>query len=201
MAHVAAVALGTILAAGAIYALCRHLSCAPLPAALGAIAWALSPTLLEPELARTAVRVPGPSALVPFALAGAFSRERRRWPFLVVGVVCAIARWRVPEGLAAETGALEALVLAVLAGLGAQRLWDGEGGAAFLIGAAAAAAVALRSESGAAERLVEAAPAAAALLLAAVLSRETRARAGLVALVGLVATQRALEIGIAAVRR
>ena len=194
-------ALGTILAAAGIYALCRHLACAPFPAALGALAWALSPTLLEPGLARSPLRVLAPSALVPFALAGVFSRERRRWPFLVVGAVCAIARWRAPVGLATETGALEALVLAVLAGLGAQRLWDGEGSAAFVIGAAAAVVLAMRSDRGGAERLVEAAPAAAALLLAAALSREARARAGLVALVALVAAQRALEIGIAVARR
>src|SRR5262245_51470581 len=136
MAHAAAGVLATILAAAGVYGLCRHLSCARGPAAFGAAAWALSPPLVAPD--------PGPefaggmtSCLVPFAVAGVFSRERRRWPFIAAALVCLLARWRSTAQPSVGTAALESLVVAVLAGLGAQRLWDGEGGTAFAIGAAA----------------------------------------------------------------
>ena len=169
-----------------------------MPALFGAAAWAFSSALLTPGASTLGSAVP--SVLVPFALAGAFSRERRRWPFLALALVCLTLRWR----LSVVGGELEALVLAVLAALGAQRLWDGEGGAAFLVGAAAAAVAAARAPNGAtAAVLVEVLPAAAALVLAAVMSRQTRARAGVAALVALFAVQRALEIrlGAAAGRR
>ena len=198
MAHLAASILCIVAAGAGVYALCRHLCCARLPALLGAAAWAFSEALLSPGGAPPLAQA-GSSVLVPFALAGVFSRERRRWPFLALALVCVMLRWRLGATEGAGAAALEALVLAVLAGLGAQRLWDGEGGAAFLIGAAAAVIAALRgSDAGPAVVLVEALPAAAALALVSVLSREARARAGLVALVALFAVQRALEIGVGA---
>ena len=71
-----------------------------------------------------------------------------------------------------------------------------------MIGAAAAIALGLGPAGpGAPHRLLEAAPAAAALALAAASTREFRARAGLVALVALFATQRALEIAARPVSR
>ena len=192
MAERAAAVLSLIAAAAALYAICRELSCGRLSAAFGAAAWALSDSLLRPG---AATGTPAPSSLlVPFALAGVFSREKRRWPFLALGVVCLAFRWRPSAGAAAE---LETMVLAILAALGAQRLWDGEGGAAFLVGSAAAVVLAL-ARTTAPARLLEAAPAAAALLLVAFVSREFRARAGLVALLALFATQRGIEIGLGA---
>jgi hypothetical protein len=199
MTHLAIAALSMAVASAGVYALCRHLSCARLPALLGAAAWGFSEALLYPGATAPPLVHAGSSVLVPFALAGVFSRERRRWPFLALALVCVLLRWRLGPEVGAGGAALEALVLAVLAGLGAQRLWDGEGGAAFLIGAAAAVVAAIRgSDTGAAVVLVEALPAAAALALVSLMSRETRARAGLVALVALFAVQRALEIGVAA---
>ncbi|HWZ87133.1 MAG TPA: hypothetical protein VN032_13075 [Thermoanaerobaculia bacterium] len=197
MTHLAATALSVVLAAAGVYALCRHLSCARLPALFGAAAWAFSEALLAPGAGAPPLAHAASSVLVPFAVAGVFSRERRRWPFLALALVCITLRWRLGPAEGAGAAALEALVLAVLAGLGAQRLWDGEGGAAFVIGAAAALVAAVRgSDAGGAVVLVEALPAAAALALVAVMSRETRARKGLVALVALFAMQRALEIGV-----
>ncbi len=200
MAHFAAAVSCLSVAAAGVYVLCRQLSCARLPALFGAAAWAFSEELLAPGARATALEPAGPSVLVPFALTGVFSRERRRWPFLALALVCLTLRWRLPAvGTAGSRGELEAFVIAVLAGLGAQRLWDGEGGAAFLIGAAAALVVSVgRADAGLATWLVEAIPAAAALALAALTSREARARAGLVALVALFAVQRALEIGVEA---
>jgi len=113
-----------------------------MPALFGAVAFAFSGALLTPGASTLESAVP--SVLVPFALAGAFSRERRRWPFLALALVCLTLRWR----LSAVGGELEALVLAVLAALGAQRLWDGEGGAAFFVGAAAAAVASARGSNG-----------------------------------------------------
>lgn len=198
MAHLATSVLGIAAAAIGVYVLCRHLSCARLPASFGAAAWAFSEALLAPG-ADASGRL-GPSLLVPFALAGVFSRERRRWPFLALALVCVMARWRLGVAYgAAGPRELEALVLAVLAGLGAQRLWDGEGGAAFLIGAGAALIGAVRGErADLALWLVEAVPAAAALALVALTSREARARAGLVALVTLFGVQRVFEVGLGA---
>ncbi len=199
MAERVASVLSLAAAAAALYAIGRELRCNRFAAAFGSGAWVFSEAMLRPGAAGFDAFAPSP-VLVPFALAGVFSRERRRWPFLALAAACVAFRWRSARGLAA--GELEAMVLAVLAALGAQRLWDGEGGPAFLIGAAAAVAMAL-SRSGANEkvRIVEAAPAAAALLLVAFVSREFRARAGLVALVVLFALQRAAEIGIGGVPR
>jgi hypothetical protein len=194
MGHFAAAVLCIAAAGAGVYALCRHLSCARLPAIFGAAAWAFSEALLRPGAPR--FEQTGSSILVPFALAGAFSRERRRWPFLALALSCVTLRWRLGAAEAPGTAALEALVLAVLAGLGAQRIWDGEGGAAFLIGAVAAVIAALTRSSAGVAVLIEAVPVASALALAALMSRETRARAGLVALVALFAVQRALEIGL-----
>ena len=190
MAERLAAVLSLAAAAAALYAICRQLSCGRFPAAFGAAAWALSESMLRPGA--PAASLAAPSVLVPFALAGAFSRERRRWPFLALAAACLAFRWRSATGEAAPE--LEAMVLAVLAALGAQRLWDGEGGPAFLIGAAASVAVALTRNEAAASRVLEAAPSAAALVLVAIVSREFRARAGLVALVALFALQRAGEI-------
>jgi len=187
MAERAAAVLSLIAAAAAVYAICRDLRCGRFSAAFGAAAWVLSDSLLRPGAAAEA---PAASLLVPFALAGVFSREKRRWSVLGLAAVCLALRWR-SSGAAAE---LEALVLAILAALGAQRLWDGEGGPAFLVGAAGAFVFAL-ARTAASARLLEAAPVAAALLIVAFVSREFRARAGLVALVALFALQRAAEIG------
>jgi hypothetical protein len=191
MVERAAAVLSMIAAAAALYAISRQLSCGRFAAAFGAAAWPFSEPMLR--MGAAAAEGPTPSLLVPFAFAGVFSREKGRWPFLALAVVCIAFRWRAPGGVAAE---LEAMVLAVLAALGAQRLWDGEGGPAFLIGAAAALFLAL-SRTAAPARLLEAAPAAAALVLVAFVSREFRARAGLVALVLLFAVQRVAEIGVA----
>jgi hypothetical protein len=184
----AAAVLSLIAAAAAVYAICRDLRCGRFPAAFGAAAWVLSDSMLRPGAAAEA---PAASLLVPFALAGVFSREKRCWPILALAAVCLALRWRSSGAAAAE---LEALVLAILAALGAQRLWDGEGGPAFLVGAAGAFVFAL-ARTAASVRLLEAAPLAAALLLVAFVSREFRARAGLVALVALFTLQRAAEIG------
>lgn len=195
-----ALCLGVALLAG--FLLCRALACANLPALLGASAWAFSDPLLRPEvLAEAGSRGwPGPSLLLPFAVAGAFARSRARWPFLGLALVCFVERCRFwPGATPAAFGALDALVLAVLAALGAQRLWDGEGGPAFLLGAAAVvmagAHEALRGEE---TRIasIELALAGAALVLVAVISRQRRARSGLVALLVLLGSERALELGL-----
>ncbi len=193
MAERVASVLCLVAAATALYSICRGLWCGRFAAAFGAGAWVLSESMLRPA-ASGADAVAPPSLLVPFAVAGVFSRQRRRWPFLALAAACLAFRWRSAGGHTAAE--LEAMVLAVLAALGAQRLRDGEGGPAFLVGAAAALVHAL-SRSGWSDtaRLVEAAPAAAALLFVAFVSREFRARAGLVTLVVLLTLQRAAEIG------
>ena len=192
MVHLAAAAACLVFAAAGVYVLCRQLCCARLPAAFGAGAWTFSEALLSPGAPRGG---PGAAALlIPFAVAGAFSREKRRRPFLLLAAVCLAWRWRAGAG-AAGPAALEALVLSVLAALGAQRLWDGEGGAAFVIGAGAAAVAALcRTEPALGERLLEVLPTTAALAAVALTPREVRARAGVVALVVLFAAARAVEI-------
>jgi hypothetical protein len=199
-----ALCLGTALLAG--FLLCRALACANVPALLGAAAWALSDPLLRPDtLAQAGSRGwPGPSLVLPFALAGAFSRSRARWPFLGLALVCLVLRWRSSPGPTPEASrALDALVLAVLAALGAQRLWDGEGGPAFLFGAAAvvmAGAHAALEGPEARFAAVEVVLVAAAIVLVSVLSRETRARSGLVALLALLGAEKALELGLEAKR-
>lgn len=192
MAERAAAVLCLSSAAAGLYAICRQLHCGRFPAAFGSAAWVLSEAMLRPGAASGA-GFAASSVLVPFAFAGVFSREKRRWPFLLLALACVALRFR-PAPPAA--GPLEPLVLSVLAALGAQRLWDGEGGPAFLVGAAAAV-IAAFSRSGAGESAVwlEAIPAGAALGLVAGVSREFRARAGLVALVALFGLQRAAEIG------
>jgi len=189
---------GAALFAG--FLLCRTLGCARLPALLGACAWALSDPVFRAAAFREAgpAGLPAPSLLLPFALAGAFSRARARWPFLGLALACALLRWQSPTGAPhAAFGALDALVLAVLAALGAQRLWEGEGGPAFLIGAAAVAIAGVRAVlqgRGTAVAAVGVALVVAAIVLAALLSREARARAGLVALCALFALERALAL-------
>ncbi len=190
--------LGAVLGAG--FLLCRALGCARVPALLGAAAWALS----DPVFRTDALSEGGtggllvPSLLLPFAVAGAFSRARARWALLGLAVACALLEWRSSPGAGhVACGALDALVLAVLAALGAQRLWDGDGGPAFLFGAAGVAAAGARAAlqgpdfGMAAIRMV---PIAAAIVLVGVLSRERRARAGLVALCVLFGLERALAL-------
>ncbi len=197
MAERAAAVLCLASAAAGLYAICRQLHCGRFPSAFGAAAWTLSEAMLRPAASSGAATAS--SVLVPFAFAGVFSREKKRWPFLALAIACVALRWRAASPVA---GPLEALVLAVLAALGAQRLWDGEGGPAFLTGAAVAVAVALaRSDAAASVRWLEAVPAAAALGLVGVASREFRARAGLVALVALFGLQRAAEIGLGGASR
>jgi hypothetical protein len=189
--------IGAALLAG--FLLCRAFGCARLPALLGASAWALSdPVFRADAFLEAGSGLPVPSLLLPFALAGAFGRARARWPFLVLALVCALLRWRSSPGAApAASGALDAFVLAVLAALGAQRLWDGEGGPAFLIGAAGAAIAgvpaALRGPE-TAIAAVEVALVGTAIVVVALLSREARARAGLVALCALFGFERAIAL-------
>ena len=202
MSELAAAALSIAAAAFAAYGACRDLRCALWPARFAAAAFGLSGAILAPGLLDSPLPRVAPSLLLPFALTGVFSRERRRWPILALSVLCLAARWRAPAAPAqTSTALLEAFALAVLAGLGAQRLWDGEGGPAFTCGAAAALALALaRAPRDAATLLVEALPAAAALALVLLTSREVRARAGVAALIALFGFQRAGEIrlGVAA---
>ncbi len=195
--------LGAVLLAG--FLLCRTLGCANVPAWLGASAWALSDPVFRPDALREAgSSLPVPSLLLPFAVAGAFSRARARWPFLGLALACAALQWRSSPGAAhAAFGALDALVLAVLAALGAQRLWDGEGGPAFLFGAAGVSGAGVRAAlrgPGFGIAAIQMIPIAAAIILVSVLSRETRARAGLVALCVLFGLERALALELTAGR-
>jgi len=135
--------------------------------------------------------------LLPFAWTGLFSRERRKWPVIALAAVCVAVRLRPSAVAPLSTGLAEALVLSLLAGLGAQRLWDGEGGPAFTMGAAAALAIAVAHAPPTDPKtlLVEALPAAAALAVVAATSREQRARVGLAVLVALFGLQRIAEVG------
>ena len=199
MLSLAPACLGALLAG---FLLCRALACANLPALLGAAAWAFSDPLLEPgALAEAGSRWPVPSLVLPFALTGAFARSRARWPLLGLALVCLVERWRSPGSAPAACGPLDALVLAVLAALGAQRMWDGEGGPAFLLGAIAVVIAGLDSALRGPETRIAVlglVPVGTALILVAVLSRQTRARSGLVALLVLVGAERALELGLGA---
>jgi hypothetical protein len=197
MIELAAAAFAIAAAAFAAYRFCRDLHCAPWPARFAAAVFGLSGAVLVPGIAASAVPGVVPPLLLPFAWTGLFSRERRKWSVLALAAACLALRLR-PSAAAVLPGELaEALVLALLAGLGAQRLWDGEGGAAFTIGAAAALAFAVaEGKTDASTLLVEALPAAAALAVVAATSRERRARAGLAVLAALFATQRSLEIAI-----
>ena len=191
-------AFGAALFAG--FLLCRAIGCARLPALLGASAWALSDPVFRADVlpGSGSGGPPVASLLLPFALAGSFSRARARWPFLGLALACALLRWRSSPGPApAAFGALDALVLAVLAALGAQRLWDGEGGPAFLIGASAVAIAGARAVLRGPETAVaaiEVALVCAAIALVGLLSRQTRARAGLVALCALFGLERAVAL-------
>lgn len=166
------------------YALCRALWCDRLPSLLGGCAWALSGAVAM----ESSGAIPGGSLLLPFALTGAFSRGRGRWPFLLVAAGALALPHFEPVAL------VGALSVAVLAAFGAQRLWDGEGGPAFLFGAAAAAVLALWREPDL-STLGAMAPLAAGAVLTVSMSREARARAGVAALVLLFAAERVLEIG------
>src|SRR5262252_1556235 len=98
MVERAAAVLCLSAAAVALYAICRELRCGRFAAGFGAAAWVLSESMLRPGAAPDA---PTPTLLVPFALAGAFSREKRRWPFIALGAACLAFRWRGPAGAAA----------------------------------------------------------------------------------------------------
>jgi hypothetical protein len=197
MSELATAIFAVAAAAFAAYGLCRDLHCAPWPARFAAAAFGLSGAVLAPGVAASAVPGVVPPLLLPFAWTGLFSRERRRWSVLALAAACLVLRLRPSSSAVLSTELAEALVLSLLAGLGAQRLWDGEGGAAFTLGAAAALAFAVAGAKMNAETLlVEALPAAAALAVVAATSREHRARAGLAVLVGLFATQRTLEIAV-----
>jgi hypothetical protein len=160
--------------------------------------------------------------LLPFAFAGLFSRSRSRWMFAVLGILGLLIGART-----ALAGALAKLPLfdialndrliflttfstCVLAALGADRLRDGEGGAAFLAGAAGSLLIlawlfarfraqmaSLELPAGEARErlLLQAVPLVAAIALIAFLSRTRRASAGLAALVAIFAVERALEAG------
>jgi hypothetical protein len=196
MSQLAAAALAVAAASLAAYGLCRDLRCAFWPARFAAAAFGFSGAVLAPGAAASLPALV-PPLLLPFAWTGLFSRERRRWSVLALAVSCLALRLRPALSPAGTTELAEALVLALLAGLGAQRLWDGEGGAAFAFGAAAALAIAVEGAgTDASTLLVEALPAAAALAVVAATSRELRARAGLAVLIALFTAQRALEIAV-----
>ena len=196
MSQLAAAALAVAAAAFAAYGLCRDLHCGPWPARFAAAAFGLSAAVLAPGTAASPISAAVPPLLLPFAWTGLFSRERRRWSVVALAATCVAVRLRPVAVPALSTELAEALVLSLLAGLGAQRLWDGEGGPAFTIGAAAALALAVAGARSNAALLVEALPAAAALAVVAATSRELRARAGLAILVVLFTAQRVLEIAV-----
>jgi hypothetical protein len=195
MSQLGAAALAVAASSLAAYGLCRNLYCRPWPAGFAAAAFGLSGAVLTPGIADAPFPAVVPPLLLPFAWSGLFSRERRRWPILALAASCIAVRLRPFDAAALSASLAESLVLALLAGLGAQRLWDGEGGAAFMLGAFTALAISVAgARIDAAILLVEALPAAAALVVVAATSRERRARAGLAVLVALFAAQRALEI-------
>jgi len=197
MNPIAAAAVAVAAGALAAYGLSRDLHCAPWPARFAGTAFGLSGAVLSPGIAASAFPAFVPPLLLPFAWTGLFSRERRRWSVLALAAVCVAQRLRPASAPTLSTELAEALALSLLAGLGAQRLWDGEGGAAFLSGATAALALSVaRGKLDASALLVEALPAAAAMVVVASSSRELRARAGLAALVALFTLQRALEIAV-----
>jgi len=197
MSQLAAAVLAVAAAAFAAYGLCRDLHCGPWPARFAAAVFGLSGAVLAPGASAASIPASVPPLLLPFAWTGLFSRERRRWSVIALASACLALRLRPDAASALSTELAEALVLALLAGLGAQRLWDGEGGPAFTMGAAAALAIAVAgARTDAATLLVEALPAASALAVVAATSRELRARAGLAILVGLFTAQRALEIAV-----
>ena len=162
------------------------------------------------------------SLLLPFALAGLFSRCRLRWFFLGLALaglavstrtVAAQALAKVPLfdiALNERLVFLTSFSVCALAALGANRLREGEGARAFLAGAVGSVGilswlfVRYRSRmeglempsTYARERfLLQVVPLVAAIALVAVLSRKHRARAGLAAVVALFAAQRTLEAG------
>jgi hypothetical protein len=162
------------------------------------------------------------SLLFPFALAGLFSRCRSRWFFLVLGLL-GLAVWtktaaadavaRLPLfdiALNERLLLLTTFSLCVLAALGANRLRDGEGAPAFLIGAAVTLGtiawlfLRLRGRMEGLDMppaylrerlLLELAPLFLGIVIVAGLSRERRAGVGLAALLAVFAAARTLEAG------
>jgi hypothetical protein len=162
------------------------------------------------------------SLLFPFAVAGLFSRCRSRWFFLGLGLA-GLAVWmktpaadaiaRLPLfdiALNERLLLLTTFCLCVLAALGANRLGDGEGAPAFLVGAAIALVLIswlfLRLRGRIEDLgmptaylrqrlLLEIVPLGVGIAVVAGLSRERRARVGLAALVAVFATSRTLEAG------
>lgn len=196
MSQLAAAAIAVAAATCGAYGLSRDLHCGRWPAKFAAAAFGLSAAVLAPGTSAPSIPAAVPPLLLPFAWTGLFSRERRRWPVIALAVVCVAVRLRPAADSSLSTELAEALVLSLLAGLGAQRLWDGEGGPAFTIGAAAALAIAVaQAPTDARTLLVEALPAAAALAVVAATSREQRARVGLAVLVALFGLQRIAEVG------
>ncbi len=154
------------------------------------------------------------SLLLPFAVAGLFSRRREGWFFLGLALlgVAVYAQTPAADALAKlplfDIALNERLIfmtafsLCVLAALGANRLRDGEGVTAFVVGAIAS----LLGRAWLFHRLapdglssarfwLQAGPLAAATALLLLLPRERRATTGVALLVALLAAQRVLEAG------
>ncbi len=163
------------------------------------------------------------SILLPLALVGLFSRRRQRWGLLLVAAA-GIALWVRLRGVADLAGAVPLLDIAVLdyfvflavfgvamlAAIGAERLRDGEGRPAFIVGAlltiALLAAVSVRERSENEGRGLasadwrpslagQIAPVAVALVAMGALSRRHRAIAGAPLLVVVLAASRIAEAG------
>jgi hypothetical protein len=158
--------------------------------------------------------------LFPLALVGLFSRARARWFFLGLGLFCLSVCVKTPTAdlltklplfdiaLNERLVFLVAFSVCALAALGADRLYDGEGRAAFLVGAGISVAAAAAIFAGSRARmlgldmppaymrerlLLQLAPVLAGA--AAIVLLRGRWRAGLSALLVIFVAQRVLEAG------
>ena len=199
--------------------------------------WRENVARLAPQLVPYSVGVSGrgrvldgmiePSAyagalLFPLALSGLFSRFRARWFFLGLGLFCLSVCVKTPMAdllaklpffdiaLNERLICLVTFSVCVLAALGAERLHDGEGAFALMVGSgitiAAVAWLFLRLRPQMAglempaaymrERLVlQLAPLLIGIAVIAALSRQRRSRIGSAALLVIFAAQRVLEAG------
>jgi hypothetical protein len=160
--------------------------------------------------------------LFPFAMTGLFARGRERWFFVLLGLagLAVAARTFAAQAIAwlplFDIALNDRIVfwasfaLCALAALGANRLADGEGAPAFLVGAALSMLLVwglhvhyrrtleilgMPAEYRRLRFNLQIVPLAAGAALVAALSRRRLARGGLVALVGLFAAERTLEAG------
>lgn len=199
--------------------------------------WNENVARLAPQIVPYAVGVSGrsggidgfaePSAyagllLFPIALTGLFSRNRARWFFLGLGVLCLAVCVKTPAAdllarlplfditLNERMIGLVSFSICVLAALGAERLHDGEGVFAFVAGSGVALAgaawifLSLRPQMTglgmsavyARQRLaMQLAPLLVGLAVIAALSRQRRSRIALATLLVLFGAQRVLEAG------